>query len=168
MPNSEHSTDIPELEELESRICASGPDPAGHPLSWQGRVGLIGWGLFLTAGFLLAARLEPDPRGYGTHQQLGLTECSLRMLWGIPCPSCGGTTAFALFVRGRWRESAAANLAACLSAFAAAGMIPWSLYSGAIGRAWRIAQPGAAVLWMLGTIGAVALVQWFFVLVWSS
>ena len=60
---------------------------------------LIGYGL---AGFGLAGRLSPDPRGYGTHQQLGLPGCTFQMLTQWPCPSCGGTTAFAHFVRGQW------------------------------------------------------------------
>lgn len=43
-------------------------------------------------GLLLT--LKPDPRGIGTHEQLGMAPCG----WaqgpeGIPCPTCGVTTA---------------------------------------------------------------------------
>jgi hypothetical protein len=49
----------------------------------------------------LAMWLEPDPRGYGTHQQLGFGKCGMLVTTGLPCPTCGMTTAFAYAVRGR-------------------------------------------------------------------
>ncbi|MBI4576046.1 MAG: DUF2752 domain-containing protein [Planctomycetes bacterium] len=60
-------------------------------------------GLALAAASVLglALRLDPDPRGLGTHEQLGLLPCGFHALTGLPCPSCGMTTAFALAVRGR-------------------------------------------------------------------
>lgn len=42
---------------------------------------------------LVVFALEPDPRGYGTHEQLGLPACGARAWFGIPCPACGCTTA---------------------------------------------------------------------------
>lgn len=129
-------------------------------LSSGWRWALFAWSLVLIAGFCLAASLEPDPRGYGTHQRLGLPECSLRQWLGIPCPSCGGTTTFALFVRGRWASAVQVNLAAFGLAVWCATMIPWSLYSAAIGRAWRIRRPDVVLAWLLGTFGMVSLVQW--------
>ncbi len=48
----------------------------------------------------LAAALGPDPRGYGTHERLGLPPCGLRAALGLPCPACGLTTAFAHAARG--------------------------------------------------------------------
>jgi hypothetical protein len=47
----------------------------------------------------LAAWVEPDPRGYGTHERLGLPPCGLMAVTGVPCPSCGLTTSFAHAVR---------------------------------------------------------------------
>ena len=44
---------------------------------------------------LLAAWLAPSQRGHGTHEQLGLAPCGLMERTGVPCPSCGMTTAFA-------------------------------------------------------------------------
>jgi hypothetical protein len=48
----------------------------------------------------VAAWLDPDPGGFGTHQQLGLGGCTLHQLTGILCPTCGMTTTFALAVHG--------------------------------------------------------------------
>ena len=42
----------------------------------------------------IAVRLNPDPRGVGTHEQLGLPPCAFLIEHGIPCVSCGMTTAF--------------------------------------------------------------------------
>jgi hypothetical protein len=49
----------------------------------------------------LAAWLTPSPRGYGTHLQLGLGECTMLHLTGYPCPMCGMTTTFTLFAHLR-------------------------------------------------------------------
>ena len=51
--------------------------------------------------FAVASRLEPATGGIGTHEQLGLAPCGMMMLWGLPCPTCGMTTAFAHAARGR-------------------------------------------------------------------
>lgn len=45
----------------------------------------------------LAATLTPDPAGHGTHTQIApwMTPCAWPVVFGIPCPTCGMTTAFA-------------------------------------------------------------------------
>ncbi len=48
----------------------------------------------------IAAWLTPNPRGYGTHRQLGFGKCGMLVMTGLPCPTCGMTTAFAYTVRG--------------------------------------------------------------------
>jgi hypothetical protein len=55
------------------------------------------------AGVLgLAAWLTPDPSGLGTHQQLPFYDspCSFVLVSGLPCPTCGMTTAFAYMMHG--------------------------------------------------------------------
>jgi uncharacterized protein DUF2752 len=47
----------------------------------------------------LARWLTPDPRGLGTHLQLGLPPCGFFALTSLPCPACGLTTAFAHMAR---------------------------------------------------------------------
>lgn len=49
---------------------------------------------------LLAYLVEPDERGYGTHEQLGLAPCLLKEWTNIPCPGCGVTTSVTLAVQG--------------------------------------------------------------------
>lgn len=63
----------------------------------------------------IASRLNPDPAGLGTHQQMHLPKiagvelhlppCALYSLTGVPCATCGMTTAFAYGIHGRLRES---------------------------------------------------------------
>lgn len=42
----------------------------------------------------IAVWLDPDPRGFGTHEQLGMPPCDYYAQTGSPCPTCGMTTAF--------------------------------------------------------------------------
>nr|WP_286177840.1 DUF2752 domain-containing protein [Rhodopirellula sp. JC639] len=60
--------------------------------------------------------LQPDSAGLGTHHQLGLPPCSIRVLFGIRCPSCGMTTSWAHAVKGEFRAAAAANAGGLLLA----------------------------------------------------
>lgn len=41
----------------------------------------------------LLASIDPDARGHGTHERLGLPECAWPRVYGHPCPTCGVTTA---------------------------------------------------------------------------
>lgn len=54
-----------------------------------------------TAVLGVASALKPDPRGFGTHQQLGLPPCISEEYLGIPCPLCGMTTSFTLMADAR-------------------------------------------------------------------
>ncbi|MEL6713321.1 MAG: DUF2752 domain-containing protein [Planctomycetota bacterium] len=59
----------------------------------------------LTGAFALGALLEPDPRGLGTHEQLGFAPCGFRDWLGRPCPTCGVTTSVVHAARGGLAES---------------------------------------------------------------
>jgi hypothetical protein len=72
----------------------------------------LAWlGLFGAASsVLLVARwLRPDPRGFGTHTQLGLPPCGFFALTGVPCPACGLTTSFAHLMHGELALALHAN-----------------------------------------------------------
>jgi hypothetical protein len=109
----------------------------------------------LAAVLVLARWLEPDPRGYGTHTQLGLYPCMFLQVTGRRCPSCGMTTAFAWFVRGRLDRSWQANPAGSLLALTCAGLIPWLLAGAVRGRpiGFRSLEPVLVAL----VVAAVAL-----------
>ncbi len=82
------------------------------------------------AGLLgLAKRLEPDPRGFGTHTQLGLRPCAFATVTGRLCPTCGMTTSFAWLVRGRIDRSWQANPAGCLFALLTVPVVAWLVAS---------------------------------------
>src|SRR5688572_13034388 len=49
---------------------------------------------------VLGRALRPDPRGWGTHEQLGFQPCYPMAHWNVPCPGCGVTTSLAWIARG--------------------------------------------------------------------
>lgn len=132
----------------------------GYPLTSGGRAWLLAASFLLVAGFALARSLEPDPRGYGTHQKLGLPECTVQLLWNRPCPGCGMTTAFAHLVRGQWAAAAQANPAGILLGVACAALIPWMWLSAWRGKLLGVDQPLHALLWLVIPLAAVSLAVW--------
>lgn len=137
-------------------ISGLGDFPIGRP----GRMFLVAWSLFLLGGFLLASRLEPDPRGFGTHQGLGLPPCSLRTVFGLACPSCGMTTSFAHFTRGAWGAAFRANAGGALLAVVCALQIPWCSWSAFQGRLWKVSRPAPTLAWIGLSVAAVTAVHW--------
>jgi len=116
-------------------------------------VGLLG--LLAVASFL-----QPDRRGHGTHEQLGLPPCTFELLFGLPCPSCGSTTAFAYCVRGHFLEALRANAGGTILAglFAVAGV--WLLVCAACGRwlGWVPSGPWVAIV--TAAIAVVMVIDW--------
>ena len=91
------------------------------------------------AGVLGTARLlEPDPRGFGTHTQLGLAPCAFARITGRPCPTCGMTTAFAWFV----------------------ALIPWLLAGAAWGRPLGSRSLERPLTGLVVAIVALSLLSW--------
>lgn len=127
--------------------------------TWQ-RIMLLGIGLGGIALFGIAWSLKPDPRGFGTHQQLGLPPCSFYFMFEIPCPSCGGTTSFSHFVRGEWVPSINANPAVFAVAMVTAAAIPWSLFCSWRGELYLIQQPSIFFTWILFAISLFATLVW--------
>jgi hypothetical protein len=105
----------------------------------------------------IARWLDPDPRGYGTHQQLHLPPCAFRALTGLPCVTCGMTTAFAFGVRGEWRQSFVAQPVGLLLFFVVIGMALDSAVALATGRSLRNARlPWQVIAVVAGVLLALA------------
>ncbi|MBS0265172.1 MAG: DUF2752 domain-containing protein [Planctomycetes bacterium] len=139
-------------------ILRSGGYPVGRSSRWL----LVCWSLFLIAGFSLSLHLDPDPRGFGTHQRLGLPPCTFRALLDIPCPGCGMTTSFSHFVRGNLVQAARANIGGALLALCCAVQIPWCWWSALRGRLWYVEDPTRSLLILITVVASVALVNWIF------
>jgi hypothetical protein len=132
----------------------------GNRLAWHQRVLMIGAGLLLLALLGVAAYLPPDPRGFGTHQGLGLPPCTFRQLTGLRCPSCGMTTSWSCLMRGKIVESFQANSGGAVLGLTCVVLAPWILLSGLRGR-WlgRELGPFAAMILTM-TLLAVTLADW--------
>jgi len=134
----------------------------GHPLSRRGRWGLLAASLVLVAGFALARSLTPDSRGFGTHQQFGLPDCTVQTLWNRPCPGCGMTTCFANLTRGRWMAAARANPAGVLLGVVCALLIPWLWLSAWRGVTIGVAAPLETLLILVVSVSCTTLAVWVF------
>ena len=86
----------------------------------------------------LAGSVEPYLAGLGTHEQYGLPPCSLVVLTGYPCPTCGMTTAFAYTVRGELWAAFQAHPGGL--AFALATILAFSVSLSVLitGKVWRV------------------------------
>lgn len=111
---------------------------------------------------LFAALVTPDPRGFGTHEKIGLPPCLMMKCFHLPCPGCGVTTSVALAAHGRIRDAARNQPFGLVVALAAPVVALWAIAGHLRGRdlyrdlcAVRIG-PWA---WWLG--GALAL-SWFY------
>lgn len=132
----------------------------GYPVARSGRWLLVGWSLFLISGFSLAWSLEPDPRGYGTHQSLGLPPCTMRAFFDIPCPGCGMTTSFSHIVRGNVTQALRANAGGVVLAVVCALQIPWCWWSAARGRLSGVTDPSRSLLVLISVVGAICVLNW--------
>lgn len=100
---------------------------------------LGGLGLSVGAAVVLAVafRLAPAPSGLGTHQGLGLPPCAFLAATGIPCPSCGLTTAFAALAHGDLGLAARANPVGILLFALAVLLVPTGLWLSSRGIGLR-------------------------------
>jgi hypothetical protein len=96
----------------------------------------------LIAVFTVAICLNPYKDGHvwlaETHRQLGLFPCTFKQVTGLPCPSCGMTSSFALLMHGDLWNSLRANAVGTLLAVVSLAFIPWALLCAIRGRRYLI------------------------------
>lgn len=112
-------------------------------------------GLLVTAMFL-----TPSKKGFETHRQLGLPQCTMITLFGIRCPSCGMTTSWSYLVRGRLIASQQANTGGMLLGLAAIFTGPWLVGTALKGR-WFLVTPRESYVVAIGAAIVLAtLIDW--------
>lgn len=139
----------------------SPPRDACRPLGRPTRLAFAVSALVLVGLFALACWLEPDPRGYGTHERLGLPPCAFATITRTPCPSCGMTTAFAWLVRGNLARSWAANPAGLGLAMFGLAAIPWLLGMAVEGRPRGFRTLEQSLTLLVVACVAFSLLAWF-------
>lgn len=117
-------------------------------------VSMLGMGVYLT----------PSSDGLGTHQELHLPPCGWLTAFGIPCPTCGCTTAVSYFSHGHLIRSFLTQpfgfvvglLGAVLVPLCLMGMVTGSWVGPSmfwLGWHWRY--------WVFGTLGILVL-SWIY------
>lgn len=114
----------------------------------------------LLAMLAIGASLNPDPHGHGTHTQLGLPRCGWEAALGMPCATCGMTTAVTHMAHGHpVRAFLTQPLGALIALAAAAGF--WA--------ALHVAATGSQVGTLIGrwirprtliALGVIAMAAW--------
>ena len=111
---------------------------------------------------LVGCSLDPDPAGVGTHQQMNLPACGLLTGLGIPCATCGMTTAFSLAAHGRIVDALAIQPAGALLAIGSAAAAIACAYALLLGASL---SPMVVWLWRPGLIwcsGGLVIVSWLY------
>jgi hypothetical protein len=135
-------------------------DESSERLRRSTRYLLVALVLVLASMLVVARGLHPDPRGFGTHTQLGLWPCAFKATTGRSCPSCGMTTSFAWFVRANMAESWRANPAGSMLAVTILLTIPWLLYVVAVGRPRPFRTLEQPLVGLSVAVVALTLISW--------
>jgi hypothetical protein len=138
-------------------------------VAWWVRIGLVVFAAGLVAVFTIAALIHPytadgQALKMGAHTRLGMPPCEFYVAFGKPCPSCGLTTRFALFIRGDLGNAFRANWVGPLLALVGMGSVPWSLWIAIRGRYLWTNSIERASLWVGGALFMLLLVRWGFAL----
>jgi hypothetical protein len=125
--------------------------------------------LGLLAVFAVAVWLNPydgegRPRLMETHRQMGLPPCTFKVVTGLPCPSCGMTTSFALLLHGDVWNSLKANAVGTLLASFCLALVPWNLACAARGRPYFIWSIERALTRLIVIFLVLLLARWVVVL----
>jgi hypothetical protein len=91
----------------------------------------------------IALWLKPSSHGIETHTQLGLMPCGFFRITGMPCPTCGCTTAVSHFAHGNLAMSLFTQPFGFYVALVATLMIPLTAVGIVTGR-WK----GPSMFWL--------------------
>ncbi|HHI80045.1 MAG TPA: DUF2752 domain-containing protein [Planctomycetes bacterium] len=133
---------------------------------------LIFWLLLDAAILYLLIRVgltHPDARGIGTHEQLGRPPCSWPILYNMPCPTCGVTTATAHLLHLHPIRAFLTQPFGMALALSAVGMVLGSIWFGVRGESllFRLSRWN----WGLVLLGGVVLLLvswWWKVATWGG
>jgi hypothetical protein len=154
-PGSPHAGLMPEARRFQH--------PLGPLLSMRimrrplvGRVYAMGIAAGVAAVLITAGRLSPGNRHMGVHQQLGLLPCGFVTMTGLPCPTCGMTTAFAHAAHGHPIEAIRSQLAGFVLAIATLLLGLTAATATVTGRYpavnWYRVNPTRFVWWVIGLL----------------
>ncbi|MBX3363723.1 MAG: DUF2752 domain-containing protein [Phycisphaeraceae bacterium] len=126
------------------------------PLTPGRRLLAIAVGVLLLTPLIVASRLQPNPVGHSTHEQLGLLPCAWPTAFGIPCPACGMTTAYAHAARGNLLEAFRAQPLGALAALASSAAVWIAFFVAATGShvgrifSWLLTPRAVVIMVLLG------------------
>ncbi|MEM2786304.1 MAG: DUF2752 domain-containing protein [Candidatus Nitrosotenuis sp.] len=110
----------------------------------------------------LSLFLTPDPKGYGTHQQLWLPPCAFHTLTQKLCPTCGLTTSITYITHGDLASAQKAH-AGGLLLFVYTGAISLTLLCSFLFQ-FRIVLPSSWLLliniMVFGLVIAMGVFRW--------
>ena len=146
----------------DSRLLQPIPVTEGPRPAWLDRAAAIVVAAVGIAVVVLLARVDPDPRGHGTHELLGLPPCGWPERYGMPCPTCGVTTAACHLVHfSPWRAVVTQPFGAALAALGLL-VLATALADLARGRSF-LARAYTLPLsrWLLGGTALLLLSWWY-------
>ena len=85
------------MQYTRSQVDHPTPTPGGR---WRQRAISLVLLAVVAVPLGVALKLDPSPTGVGTHRQLGLAPCGFLAAMGLPCATCGMTTAYTHAVHG--------------------------------------------------------------------
>ena len=116
----------------------------------------------------LSGRLEADPRGFGTHEQLGLKPCSFKTFSSYPCMTCGMTTAFTHMAHLEFSEAFRVQPAgACLFLLSVA-FVPLAVWASLSGRSLLLALERIPARWFGLPLAVMILGSWIYTAIFSG
>lgn len=153
---------------LSTETYEPGPVPFNPALGRWVRLVLVLIAVGLVFVFAVAIWLNPYRDGQvwlmETHRQLGLPECNFKRITGLPCPSCGMTSSFALLMHGDLVNSLRANAAGTLLAILCLAYIPWALLCAVLGRRLLIRSFEGTLMRLVVLFLVLMLCRWAIVL----